>query len=299
MKLLFMGSGELGLPTLQRLMQSHDVVGVITSPNRPAGRKLKKKPTAIGEWASMNSLNVVKTSDVNSVEMISMIDSLEVDAVVVIAFGQKLSEKAIGERRAINLHASLLPKWRGASPINAAIVNGDSETGVSVITLAQQMDAGIVLGQSSLAIDETETAGELHDRLSMLGPDLVMEVLAGDFSGEKQDETQVTYAPKLSRKDSLLDLTQSADVIARRIRGLSPWPGCHLTISGIDCKIIRAIPNESKGEVGEILSEGSIAVGSGSIEILQLRPSGGKSMSWKDFCNGRSIQVGDMCGVQS
>ena len=159
------------------------------------------------------------------------------------------------------------------------------------------MDAGKILGRTSLQINPEETAGELHDRLALLGPDIVVDVLAGDFSGEEQNESLVTYAPKISRSDATLDLTQSATVVASTIRGYSPWPACHLVISGIDCKLMRAIPKESSGAIGEILTDGTIAVGEGSIEILNLKPVGSNDMSWKDFCNGRSVRVGDVCEV--
>ena len=197
----------------------------------------------------------------------------------------------------MNLHASLLPRWRGAAPINAAIIHGDKISGVSVITLVQKMDAGNVLGQVSTEIGETETAGELHDRLALLGPNIMMEVLAGDFSGEEQDESRVKHAPKLSRSDARIDLTQNAIDVANAIRGYSPWPGCHVSIAGDDCKIIRAIPKDGTGRVGEILEDGTIAVGQGSIEILELKPAGRNAMSWKEFCNGRSIQAGNVCEV--
>ncbi len=297
MNILYLGSGEFGLCTLKWLASEHNVVGVVTSPDKPAGRKRMNRPTAIGKWANEEGLDVFKTEDVNSPEFIKKMDALQPDAVVVIAFGQKLSEEFIGTRPTINLHASLLPRWRGASPINAAIVRGDQVSGVSVITLSQKMDSGHILAQREVNIGEHETAGELHDRLALLGPEIVEEVLNGDFEGSKQDEAQVTYAPKISREDAKLDLTQGAVTITNEIRGYSPWPGCHISIAGIDCKILNAIPNKGDGDVGEILENGTIAVGEGSIEILQLKPAGSNSMSWKDFCNGHRIQTGDMCGV--
>jgi methionyl-tRNA formyltransferase len=255
--------------------------------------------TPIGSFATEEHLPLIEPENIHCPKIVSRIKLLEAEAMVVIAFGQKLSEACIGIAPTINLHGSLLPRWRGAAPIHAAIMHGDELSGVSVITLAQQMDAGTILGQVSTSIGECETAGELHDRLALLGPDIVIEVLAGDFSGEIQDDSAVTYAPKLSRKDAHLDLSQNAQRVARKIRGLSPWPGCHLNISGVDCKIINAIPKDSSGAVGEILSDGTIAVGEGSIEILELQPAGSTTMSWKDFCNGRSVQAGDMCGVHS
>ena len=297
MKILFLGSGEFGLETLKRLAEVHEIVGVVTAPDKPAGRNRTETPTPIGAWSGVQGVPIFKSDNVNTEAFIQTMLDLRPEAVVVIAFGQKLSEAFIGNRPTINLHASLLPRWRGAAPINAAILSGDEQSGVSVITLAQRMDAGEILGQVATSIDAVETAGELHDRLALLGPALVLEVLAGDFTGEEQDEALVTYAPKMSRKDAILDLTQSATEVANAIRGYSPWPGCHVTIAGVDCKLHRAIPKDSSGEVGHVLEDGTIAVGEGSIEILELKPAGGNTMSWKDFCNGRSIQTGARCKV--
>lgn len=297
MNILFLGSGAFGLATLERLAQEHEIVGVVTSPDKPSGRNRSLSATPIGTWASEHELPLLKQENVNTSECIESMTSLKPDVLVVIAFGQKLSEKFLEIAQAVNLHASLLPRWRGAAPINAAILHGDSHSGLSVITLANQMDAGRVLGQVSTPIGKQETAGELHDRLALLGPELMEEVLTGDFCGCEQNETEVTYAPKLSRNDARIDLTKSATDVANTIRGYSPWPGCHLLISGIDCKVMRAIPNDGSGEIGEILEDGSIAVGKGSIDILELKPAGSKAMCWADFCNGRSIQTGDICGV--
>ena len=297
MKIAFLGSGTFGLPTLKQLAESHEVVCVVTSTDKTAGRNRTPTPTPIGDWASRHGLQVLKTDNVNEPEMMKQIADLKVDAVVVIAFGQKLSEELIQAQRTMNLHASLLPRWRGAAPINAAIVCGDEYSGVSVITLAQQMDAGLILGQRSTKIGITETAGELHDRLAELGPALMLDVLTSEEAGEIQDEALVTYAPKLSREDALLDLSLDANVVARTIRGLSPWPCCHLMISGIDCKILNAFAKNSSGNVGVILEDGTIATGTGSIEILEMKPAGSKAMSWKDFCNGRSIKAGCTCEV--
>ena len=155
MKIVFLGSGEFGLPTLKRLVEVHDVVGVVTSPDRTAGRNRKPTSTPIGKWAEETGLHLLKTDNVNTSDMLTTIAELQIDAMVVIAFGQKLSNELINAQRTMNLHASLLPRWRGASPINAAVVHGDSTTGVSVITLAQEMDAGRILGQVETSIGET------------------------------------------------------------------------------------------------------------------------------------------------
>ncbi|MGY8752737.1 MAG: methionyl-tRNA formyltransferase [Phycisphaerales bacterium] len=280
-------------------METHTVVGVVTSPDRTAGRNRKPTSTPIGAWAEEAGLHLIKSTNVNTPDMLEEFAALQIDAMVVIAFGQKLSGELIQAQRTMNLHASLLPRWRGASPINAAVVHGDAESGVSVITLAQKMDAGLVLGQVATQIGDEETAGILHDRLSDLGPDLVIEVLETNPKGTVQDESLVTVAPKLSRKDSILDLSNDAQTVARTIRGLSPWPGCHLTISGIDCKILNAIAKNSSGGIGEVLEDGTIATGAGSIEILEMKPAGSKAMTWKDFSNGRTIPAGTICGAAS
>jgi methionyl-tRNA formyltransferase len=295
MRIVFLGSGEFGLASLKRLHQEHDVRAVITAPPRMAGRNRKPRVTPIGTFAKEHGLVLLEPENINDPKVISQIESLDAEVMVVIAFGQKLNCEVLGDHFAINLHGSLLPRWRGAAPINAAIMHGDKITGVSVISLADRMDAGLVYGTTSTVIGETETAGELHDRLAQLGPDLVMEVLAGDRCGEEQDEALVTIAPKLSRSDAKLNLSGDAETLARKIRGLSPWPGCRLAIAGVDCKVLRAIPNNVSGNIGEILENGLLAVGDGSIEIAELQPSGGKPMSWKDFCNGRQIEKGDLC----
>jgi len=299
MNILFLGSGAFGLPTLERLAQEHNIVGVVTSLDKPSGRNRSLSSTPIGAWASEHGLPLFKAEIVNTPDFIEAMTSLKPAAMVVIAFGQKLSEQFLEIAQAVNLHASLLPRWRGAAPINAAILHGDTHSGLSVITLAEQLDAGRVLGQVSTPITEQETAGELHDRLAMLGPDLVLEVLTGDFGGTEQNESEVTYAPKISRADARLDLTKNATDVANKIMGYSPWPACHLLISGVDCKIMRAIPKDGSGEIGKILEDGTIAVGEGSIQILELKPAGSKAMSWADFCNGRSIQSGDICEVST
>ena len=299
MRIAFLGSGAFGLPTLQKLVETHSVAVVVTSPDRAAGRNRKSTATPIGSWAEQSGLHLLKTTNVNTPEMLKEISALKVDAMVVIAFGQKLSDELIQAQRTMNLHASLLPRWRGASPVNAAVIHGDVTSGVSVITLAQKMDAGLVLGQQSVAIGGKETAGELHDRLALLGPELVLDILENNPEGIPQDESLATVAPKLSRKDSELDLSNDAETVARTIRGLSPWPGCHLNIEGVDCKIINAIPKNSNGNIGEVLEDGTIATGSGSIEILEMKPAGSRAMSWKDFSNGRTIPVGTICGVAS
>jgi methionyl-tRNA formyltransferase len=219
---------------------------------------------------------------------------------VVIAFGQKISETVANHCRlgSVNLHASRLPKYRGAAPINWAIVRGETVTGNSIIRLAQRMDAGPILGQSSLTIGETETAGELHDRLAADGAPLMLRVVSELAEGKQvetpQDDAQATLAPKLSRKDSKIDWNQPAEVVARQIRGMSPWPGCRVQMvesHGMElCRLtlLRARIARSLGvKPGEIDYDGHVGCKEYSaIEVLDVQPEGKRAMSLADYRNG-------------
>jgi methionyl-tRNA formyltransferase len=226
---------------------------------------------------------------------------------VVIAFGQKVSAEQVNHPRlgSINLHASRLPRWRGAAPINWAILAGDPVTGNSVIRLAQRMDAGAILGQSELPIGETETAGELHDRLSADGVALVLRVLDELSTGQAveapQEESLATLAPKLSRESTRLDFTRPADEIARLIRGLYPWPGCRVRLCDAEgteidrLRLVRARPADADGprwHPGEITSLGTVQAGDQTVEILECQPEGGKPMPLADYRRGHRWQPG-------
>ncbi|VAX36872.1 Methionyl-tRNA formyltransferase [hydrothermal vent metagenome] len=315
MRILFFGSGAFGLPTLKTLARAHEVSMVITQPDRKAGRGGRLTPTPIGAWAAEHlakgttAVPLLKPERVNEPEVIEQIRATEADAWVVIAFGQKLGQPLLADRFAINLHASLLPRWRGAAPINAAILAGDTTTGNSVITLADRMDAGLVLGRSERPIAPTATASELHDQLAADGPELVLRVLAAHEAGRvpavEQDEAQVTLAPKLSRADSWIDCTDSADACSRRINGLSPWPGVQAEIAGIALKLLRAQPHQDAHKTptpasaptappGTLLdpAAGLIACGEGVLQLLEVQPSGKKPMAWADFARGRALEAG-------
>ena len=239
MDLVYFGSGAFGLPTLKTLVESHQVRAIVTQPDRPAGRGKALTPTPIGQWAveSAPDVPLLKPKDVNADEVVARVRAFEAEAWVVIAFGQKLSAALLEGVFSMNLHASLLPRWRGAAPINWAIIAGDDETGNSVITLAHLMDAGLVLGQSRREITGRETAGEMHDALAADGPALVEEVLeaksAGMLMPVEQDERKVTLAPKLSSADRWVDVAQPAAACQRRIHGLTPWPGVSVDVGGV------------------------------------------------------------------
>ena len=302
LRLIFAGSGEFGLPTLRALAESrHSIVQVVSQPDRPAGRGRGLTPTPIAQWASEHGLPLLRTGNINAEPLPAA------DVMVVIAFGQKISPAMVSHPRlgSINLHASRLPRWRGAAPINWAIIAGDRITGNSVIRLAQKMDAGAILAQSQVAISDVETAGELHDRLSLDGVALVLQVLdaleGGSAVERTQDESFATLAPKLSRDEARLDFTRPADEVARRIRGLYPWPGCRVSLRDAEgteisrLRLVRARPasdDSDRWEPGEITALGTVHVGSGTVEILECQPDGGRAMPLEDYRRGHRWQPG-------
>ncbi len=304
MDLVFFGSGAFGLPTLEALAREHRVVGVVTQPDRPAGRGGKLTPTPIGAWAAANMPGVplLKPEDVNEAGVMARVRALPAGAWVVIAFGQKLSPALLADRFAINLHASLLPRWRGAAPINRAMLAGDAETGNSVITLAERMDAGLVLGQSRREIERMQTAGELHDALAGDGPALVRDVLArhgaGTLRGHAQDESRVTLAKKLSKQEGVVEFAWGADEVRRRVHGLNPWPGVTVTFRGEGVKVLRVkvAADKSQEAGGTVIdaARGLVACGAGTtLELFEVQPAGRKAMGWGDFARGARVAAGE------
>ena len=305
--LIFAGSGEFGLPTLRALLDAgHSVVQVVSQPDRPAGRGRGLTPTPVAAFALDRGLPLLRTADINREAL------PPADLMVVIAFGQKIAEHQVRHARlgSINLHASRLPKYRGAAPINSAILGGERATGNSVIRLAPRMDAGAVLGQSELEIGELETAGELHDRLAadgaVLVPRVVRELAEGRAVEVAQDESLATIAPKLSRETAKLDWSQPAADVARRIRGLSPWPGCRVGVCDAAggelarLRLVRARPHPTADDEGgrwhpgEVTAAGFVQAGDGPVEVVEVQPDGKRPMSLADYRRGHRWQAGLM-----
>lgn len=312
MRVVYFGSGAFGLPTLGRLFERHEVAAVITQPDRPSGRGGRPTPTPVAEQVARAhpQVELLKPERIRETAVVQRVRSIPADAWVVIAYGQKLPSALLEGRFAINLHASLLPRWRGAAPINAAILAGDTVTGNSVITLADRMDAGLILGQTERAIEPTRTAGELHDLLAADGPDLVERVLSqhagGTLAPRTQDESLVTIAGKLSREDDSFDAQQPADFLRRQIHALTPWPGVTVVFDpespgAIFGKIGRAATGEPVGEGGHEpgrlinADAGEVACGHGStLRVLEFQPRGKRMMSWAEFRRGagRALRAG-------
>ncbi len=302
MRVAFFGSGAFGIPSLRKLIELHDVRLIVTQPDRRAGRGSKMAPTPIAEVAAeiAPEIPVLKPERINTPEIREQVRAVETDIWVVIAYGQKLGQKLLDGRPAVNLHASLLPRWRGAAPINAAIVAGDARTGTSVITLVDEMDAGDVLGASERAIEPSQTAGELHDLLAQDGVAPLMHVLdEADRSALNpvvQDTSLVTLAPKISRENARVDFAQSAELCRCLIHGYNPWPGVTVTLEGDPVKLLRArvVAADGAGNPGEITDPeaGFVRCGTGALQLLEVQPAGKKPMDWRAYIRGRSIRRG-------
>ena len=310
MNLVYLGSGEFGIECLNALSGSEHVLRfVVTQPANPAGRGRKPSPTPVACWADAHAVPFVETDNVNTPDVIKTIAGYEPDLIVVIAFGQKIGSQLVSlpPKGAINVHASLLPKYRGAAPINWAIINGETETGVSIITLAEKMDAGQVLGQSRTDIGPNETAGELHDRLAKLAAPLLLRMIDQIASGTavyaEQDHSKATLAPKLKKTDGLIDFAEPAEALARKIRGLWPWPGASAdylskrTGRSIRVTIASARVVETANRAG--LATGTfdehlnVICGRDALKIMRIKPAGSALMDFKAFVNGRQTHPGD------
>jgi len=303
MRLVFFGSGAFGVPTLRALAELHEVVTVVTQPDRPAGRGKTLSPTPIAQTAAeiLPGVEILKPERVNTPDIRDHIRDIDADAWVVIAFGQKLGQKLLADKFAINLHASRLPRWRGAAPISAAILAGDEATGVSVITLADEMDAGFVLGQTSRPVDPRLTVGELHDVLAEDGVSVVLDVLERHTSGTlapiEQDADNVTLAPKLSKADGWVDFTDTAETCRNRVHGLTPWPGVSINLARVSLKLLRVVaePSAHAATPGTLIDPaGLIACGHGTaLRLVTIQPAGKKPMDFAAFARGRPLTAGE------
>ena len=310
MNLVYLGSGEFGIPCLDALKASgHQLALVVTQPANPAGRGRKPQPTPVAQWSAAHGVPFAETDNVNSPEMVARIADCRLDVLVVIAFGQKIGPELVklAAKGAINVHASLLPKYRGAAPINWAILRGEARTGVSIITLAEKIDAGDILAQSETTIGPLETAGELHDRLAQLAAPLLLETLGridtGTATYTKQNEAEVTYAPKLHKSDGLLDFAGPAESLALKIRGLWPWPGAAAGFisqqtqksARIVIALAEAVSAAGTTQLtpGTFDSDLNVICGRGRLRIRKLKPAGSALMDFKAFVNGWRVRPGD------
>ncbi len=314
MRIVFLGSGAFGLPTLEALAAQHEIVQVVSQCDKPAGRGKTLTPTPIAAYALTRGFALERPIDINAEDVRQRLRALDADAWVVIAFGQKLSAPLLDGVFAINLHGSLLPAYRGAAPIQRAVMDGCAQTGVSVIALAERMDAGVVYATRAMEIAGDRTSDDVHDALSLLGPEVVLDVLQrqqrGELHGIVQDEAQATRARKLSKVDAQADIAQlSARAAAARINGLNSWPGCVARVGALTVKLlrVRAMPalvgSETSASTssftpavapGELTREGQIGAADGTIAVLEIQVLGGRPMAMAEFLRGRPQLVGEI-----
>ena len=294
-KVVFMGSPDFSLATLRALAQQYDVVGVVTQPDRAAGRGRELKPPPVKTLAQELGLPFIQPLKLRLPEAMEQLRAWAPDLIVVAAFGQLLRPEVLDLPRhgCINVHASLLPRWRGAAPINAAILAGDEETGVTIMRMDPGLDTGPMLSQRRLKLGVDDTAGSVFEAMSALGADLLIETLPaylrGDLTPVPQPEEGMTYAPMLKKEDGLLDFTRPAVDLARRVRAFNPWPGAFFERDGGVLKVHRAHAEAESAPVGQTLvwrGQPAVGCGEGLLILDEVQPPGKKSMSGKSFLAG-------------
>ncbi len=298
-----MGTPEFAVPCLQALVDGgHEVVAVFTQPDKPRGRGNRLTPPPVKVLAEKLGIPVYQPERIRR-ESVGVLEALAPDLCVTAAFGQILSQRLLDIPRlgCINVHASLLPRHRGSAPINWAILQGDRVAGVTTMMMARGVDTGDMLLKVETPIREGETAGELTERLSLLGAPLLMDTLAaleaGTLRRVPQDEAQMTYDPMLDKAMGVIDWTRDARDIANQVHGLNPWPGASTALQGGRLKLHRVQVAEGAGQPGELLCADPkqglvIACGSGAVRVLQLQAPGGKPMDPKDYLRGHPMAVG-------
>ena len=302
MRIVFMGSAEIAIPSLKAILSDDqsEVVGVVTQPDRPAGRRRTITPCPLNAFAAGKGLLIMTPEKVGDPESVEELATLQPDLFVVVAYGQYIPSRVIqlAPYNAINLHPSLLPKYRGASPIQWAIANGDRMTGVSIIYLAEQMDAGDILRQETYPIDQDDTSGTLQEKLALFGAKLLLKAMEDirnkSVSCSVQDESHVVEVRKLLKEDGEIDWTLPAERIRNRIRAFDPWPGssCRLP-DGEVLKIWAAEIVSASGLPGEVLDDQLlIAAGDGALRLTIVQPSGKKRMPAASFLNGHPVDAG-------
>jgi len=307
--LIFMGTPDFSVPILTRLHEEgYDILAVVTQPDRPVGRKKVLTPTPVKKEALRLGLPVIQPEKLKGSQQLDDILNLKPDIIITAAFGQLLPKELLDAPKfgCLNVHASLLPAYRGGAPIHQAVIDGQDETGVTIMYMAEKLDAGDIISQKAIAIEQTDTTGILFEKLSVVGRDLLSETLPTILSGNNarivQDEALVTFARNISREQERIDWNQSAQDIYNQVRGLNPWPVAYTTFQQQTMKIWWGQPSQRSGNqvVGTVLDlEGDrIIVQTGNeqaFEITELQPAGKKKMSAEEYLRGTGskLQIGD------
>lgn len=307
MKIVFMGTPEFAVSSLEALVSAdHQVCAVYTQPDKPKGRGYVMTPPPVKECALKYGIEVFQPTSMKTDEEFEKLSALAPDIIVVVAYGKILPQRIldIPKYGCINVHASLLPKYRGAAPIQWAVINGEKKSGVTIMQMDAGLDTGDMLMKAETEIGENETSGELHDRLSVIGAETLIDALKmikeGTIKAEKQTEGEFFYASMLDKKMCVIDWNCKADVIHNKIRGLSPWPVALTMFGGKRMKIHSSqVSNMTGGKCGEVISISPFVVACGentSIELKVIQAEGGKKLDVKDFLRGHKIELGTVFG---
>ena len=304
MRLIFMGTPDFAVPTLLELAAAgHDIAAVYTRAAKPAGRGMDVQPTPVEREAKKLGVPVLTPATLKTVEAGAAFRAHKADAAVVVAYGLILPKAILDAPRlgCFNVHASLLPRWRGAAPINRAIMAGDKESGVTIMRLGEGLDTGAIAMAERVAIGADMTAGDLHDALARLGCDLMLRALAaaerGSLTLTPQGDVGVTYAAKIAKDETRIDWSKPTSQVHDYIRGLSPFPGAWFELDGVRIKALRSTKGEGKGAAGTVLDgQLTIACGDGAIRLTQVQRAGKQPMQAQEFLRGTPVKQGTVMG---
>lgn len=293
MRLIFMGTPDFSVPALRALAARHEIAAVYSQPPRPAGRGKKDRPSAVHQAAEELGLPLRYPVNFRDPADVAAFAALQADVAVVVAYGLLLPKAVLDAPRegCLNIHASLLPRWRGAAPIHRAVMAGDAETGICIMQMDQGLDTGPVLSRRATPIGVEETTGDLHDRLSEMGAAMIVEALdrLGQLSPEAQPQDGVTYARKIDKAEARIDWTRPAAEVDRQIRGLSPFPGAWCEVTGERVKLLRSRLANGSGAPGEVLQGLTIACGEGAVEVTLAQREGKRPMAVDELLRGLTL----------
>ena len=308
MKIIFMGTPDFAAASLEALIASrHEIQAVVTQPDKPKGRKGELTPSPVKVIAKREGIKVYQPLKVRDEEFVKTLRAYNPDVMVVVAFGQiiPLSILKMPKYGCVNIHGSLLPKYRGAAPIQWAVLDGEKETGITTILMDEGIDTGDILLKKTIQIDTDETSGSLFDKLMALGAETILETLdeleKGNLTPTKQGESPTVYAKMLTKAMGLIDFTRSAKELDCFVRGMDPWPSAYTLLSGKTLKLWKVRAVEESGKAGSVIEIGkesfNIACGEGAIEVLEVQLEGKKRMSAGDFLKGSTLNIGQELGV--
>ncbi|HCN74669.1 methionyl-tRNA formyltransferase [Pseudolactococcus plantarum] len=304
-KIIFMGTPAFSVPVLDGLIEAgYEVVAVVTQPDRAVGRKKEIKMTPVKVAAQRYSLPVYQPEKISGSDEMADLMQLGADIIVTAAFGQFLPEKLLNSvTHAVNVHASLLPKYRGGAPVHYAIINGDEQAGVTIMEMVKQMDAGDMISQKAIPITDTDDVGTMFEKLSIVGRDLLLatlpDYLLGKLHPTPQDEKLVTFSPNITSEEEKIDWSASARDVFNQVRGMSPWPVAHTTWQGARFKLHAVRVAEGSGKPGQVIDKTKkslvIATHDGAVSLVSVQPAGKPKMPIQDFLNGlgKMINIGD------